>query len=150
MTAAFSERFGRRPAYLVCFLINFGANLGLALQHNYTALLVLRCVQSSGSSGTVALAQGVLDDLTTSEQRGKFLAYMSIGFIMGPALGPVRLGSLGYHESNCLLLFLPGDRWPSIAISGLAINFLVSSDSRQHINAVNIDSLPGDQSIDRW
>ncbi len=89
MTAAFADRFGRRPAYLICFVINFAANLGLALQNDYTALLVLRCVQSSGSSGTVALAQGVLDDLTTSEQRGKFLAYMAIGFIMGPALGPV-------------------------------------------------------------
>jgi MFS family permease len=89
VTAAFSDRFGRRPAYLICFVINLGANLGLALQNDYTSLMVLRCLQSSGSSGTVALAQAVLDDLTTSEQRGKYIAYLSLGFIMGPALGPV-------------------------------------------------------------
>jgi MFS family permease len=70
-------------------MINFAANLGLAVQSSYASLMVLRCIQSIGSSGTVALAQAVLDDLTTSEQLGKFLAYMSIGFIMGPALGPV-------------------------------------------------------------
>lgn len=89
VTAAFSDWFGRRPAYILCLTINFAANLGLALQNDYAFLMVLRCIQSSGSSGTVALAQAVLDDLTTSEQRGKYLAYMSIGFIMGPALGPV-------------------------------------------------------------
>lgn len=67
--------------------------MGLALQNSYTSLVVLRCIQSAGSSGTVALAQAVLDDLTTTEQRGQFLAYLSIGFIMGPALGPVRLST---------------------------------------------------------
>lgn len=91
VTAAFSDSFGRRPAYIACLAINLAANLGLAVQNSYTSLLVLRCVQSAGSGGTVALAQAVLDDMTTSEQRGKFLAYLSIGFIIGPALGPVRL-----------------------------------------------------------
>ncbi|KAK7993294.1 AN1-type zinc finger protein [Apiospora arundinis] len=50
-----------------------------------------------GSSGTVALAQAVLDDVTTSEQRGKYMAYLSIGFIMGPALGPVIGGLLSQY-----------------------------------------------------
>ncbi|KAK6836889.1 hypothetical protein PG987_007384 [Apiospora arundinis] len=97
VTAAFSDRYGRRPAYIICFVINFGANLGLALQNSYTSLMVLRCLQSSGSSGTVALAQAVLDDVTTSEQRGKYMAYLSIGFIMGPALGPVIGGLLSQY-----------------------------------------------------
>ncbi|KAK8859127.1 major facilitator superfamily domain-containing protein [Apiospora arundinis] len=97
VTAAFSDRYGRRPAYIICFVINFGANLGLALQNSYTPLMVLRCLQSSGSSGTVALAQAVLDDVTTSEQRGKYMAYLSIGFIMGPALGPVIGGLLSQY-----------------------------------------------------
>lgn len=85
-----SDRFGRRPVYLVSLLINIAANLGLALQDSYASLMVLRCLQSSSSSGTVALGQAVLDDLTTSEERGKFMAYLTLGFIMGPALGPVR------------------------------------------------------------
>ncbi|ROW11421.1 hypothetical protein VMCG_01539 [Cytospora schulzeri] len=97
VTAAFSDRYGRRPAYILCLAINFGANLGLALQNDYSNLMVLRCLQSSGSSGTIALGQAVLDDLTTSDQRGKFLAYLSIGTIMGPALGPVIGGLLSQY-----------------------------------------------------
>lgn len=50
-----------------------GANVGLALQNNYAALLVLRCLQSTGSSGTVALGNGVVADIASSGERGKFM-----------------------------------------------------------------------------
>ena len=104
--------------------------------------MVLRCIQSSGSSGTVALAQAVLDDLTTSEQRGKFLAYLSIGFIMGPALGPVGRNPLRYYTINRLTFVLPlGDRRLAFAVFGLASNFLVPPDSRGHFHGHHINIL---------
>lgn len=106
MTAAFSDRFGRRPAYIASLVINAAANLGLALQNNYASLMVLRCLQSIGSSGTFPLAQAMLDDLTTSDQRGKFLAYLSIGSIMGPALGPVGRNSVHCHFVRRLIWVL--------------------------------------------
>lgn len=49
---------GRRPAYVVCFTIYIGANIGLALCQNYASLFILRAVQASGSSATVALGIG--------------------------------------------------------------------------------------------
>ncbi len=45
-----SDKNGRRPAFLLCFVLYLGANIGLALQKNYAALMVLRCLQASGSS----------------------------------------------------------------------------------------------------
>ena len=42
---------GRRPAYIIGFIIYIGANIGLALQNQYAALFLLRCLQSTGSSG---------------------------------------------------------------------------------------------------
>lgn len=62
MIAGFSDKAGRRPAYFICFTIYIIANLALALQNNYIALLLLRMLQSGGSSGTVALANGVVGD----------------------------------------------------------------------------------------
>ena len=50
-----------------------GANIGLALQNNYAALLVLRCLQSTGSSGTVALGNAVVADIASTGERGKFM-----------------------------------------------------------------------------
>lgn len=58
LIAGFSEKSGRRPAYLICFAIYVVANLALAVQSNYGALLALRIVQSAGSSGTIAIGQG--------------------------------------------------------------------------------------------
>jgi multidrug resistance protein len=89
-----SDEKGRRPSYLLCFVIYIGANIGLALQNNYAALFILRCLQSSGSSGTVALANAVVADLVTSAERGSYIGYVSIGALIGPALGPVIGGLL--------------------------------------------------------
>ncbi|KAI9829317.1 MAG: hypothetical protein M1819_006380 [Sarea resinae] len=90
----FSDGAGRRPGYIICFIVYLGANLGLALQNSYTALLILRMVQSSGSSGTVALANAVAADIVTSAERGTYIAYASLGSILGPSLSPVLGGLL--------------------------------------------------------
>lgn len=62
MIAGFSDKAGRRPAYFICFTIYIIANLALALQDNYVALLILRMLQAAGSSGTVSLANGMVGD----------------------------------------------------------------------------------------
>ena len=47
-----ADQTGRRPVYILTFSLYFGANIGLAVQKSYPALLVLRMVQSAGSSGS--------------------------------------------------------------------------------------------------
>lgn len=64
------------------------------MQSNYAALFLLRCLQSSGSSGTVALAYAVVADLVTSAERGSYIGYASVGALVGPAFGPVIGGLL--------------------------------------------------------
>ncbi|KAJ5666223.1 uncharacterized protein N7477_008671 [Penicillium maclennaniae] len=80
----FADKAGRRPAYVVCFTIYIAANIGLALQNNYAALFVLRCLQSAGSSTTIALSSGVVSDVATASQRG---SYMVIGGLLAQYLG---------------------------------------------------------------
>ena len=46
-----ADTIGRRPLYLVAILTYTIANVGLAVQRSYPALLVLRMLQSAGSSG---------------------------------------------------------------------------------------------------
>lgn len=92
-----SEFAGRRPVYIICFTIYIGANIGLALQNSYLALLIFRAVQSSGSSGTVALATAVAADLVTSSERGKYMGLASLGSILGPTLGPILGGVLSQY-----------------------------------------------------
>ncbi|KAE9368108.1 MFS general substrate transporter [Stipitochalara longipes BDJ] len=95
--ADIADRQGRRPMYIFCFTIFTAANIGLALQNNYTALLVLRMLQSAGSSGTVALANGVVGDIITSAERGSYVAFASLGGVFGPMVSPILGGIIGQY-----------------------------------------------------
>ncbi|UKZ57914.1 hypothetical protein TrVGV298_011775 [Trichoderma virens] len=88
---------GRRPAYLISFIIYIAANIGLASQSSYPALFVLRCLQSSGSGGTYALNSGVIADITTTAERGRYMGAAQSGIMLGPAIGPILGGVLAQY-----------------------------------------------------
>jgi MFS family permease len=46
-----ADSIGRRPVYLFAMSVYLCANLSLGLQRNYIAMLILRMLQSVGSSG---------------------------------------------------------------------------------------------------
>ena len=94
---------GRRPAFIIALVIYLGANIGLALQRDYAALLVLRMLQSGGSSGTLALVYAVVADIAPSSERGRYMGIVGAGITIGPALGPVIGGLLTQYLG-----------WPSI------------------------------------
>ena len=48
-----ADMLGRRPLYVVALTIYFLANISIALQHSFVALLLLRMLQSAGVSGTI-------------------------------------------------------------------------------------------------
>ncbi|KAI0114602.1 MFS general substrate transporter [Hypoxylon sp. NC0597] len=93
----FADVYGRRPAYMICCVIYLAANIGLAVQNSYAALITLRCLQSCGSSATIALGSAVSADLATRAERGKYLGYAAMGVTLGPALGPVIGGLLDQY-----------------------------------------------------
>lgn len=84
-----ADEGGRRPAFIISLSIYLFANIGLALQKNYAALMVLRCVQSFGSSATIALAQGIVADIATSAERGSYVGYVITPMMLGQSIGPV-------------------------------------------------------------
>ncbi|EXJ93733.1 hypothetical protein A1O1_02126 [Capronia coronata CBS 617.96] len=90
----FADAAGRRPAYAVCFVIYIAANIGLALQNSFAALFVLRCLQSTGSSATIAMCSAVVSDVATASERGKYMGLTFAGSLLGPAIGPVIGGVL--------------------------------------------------------
>ena len=51
-------------------------------------------IQSSGSSGTVALANAAVSDTVTSADRGTSFGYAQMGVTVGPAFGPIIGGLL--------------------------------------------------------
>lgn len=82
---------------MICCIVYLAANIGLAVQNSYAALLTLRCLQSCGSSATIALASAVASDLATRAERGKYLGFAAMGVTLGPALGPVIGGLIDQY-----------------------------------------------------
>ncbi|CAI7659392.1 unnamed protein product [Penicillium palitans] len=84
-----ADSIGRRPVFLSMFAIYMVANLALALQNRFSALQVLRMLQSLGCSATVAISYGVVADLATPGERGSMLGFAMVATSLGPALAPV-------------------------------------------------------------
>ena len=119
----FADSVGRRPAYLFCFILYIAASIGCALSPNFAALLVLRMLQSSGSSGTMSLASGVAADISVSSERGTYMGWAMSGTMTAPALGPIvggllanflgwraifcRFGDIRTNLAQTLLTFCP-------------------------------------------
>ena len=114
-----ADQLGRRPVYLVMFFVFVLANVGLALQTSYPALLVLRMLQSAGGSATIGLGYGVVGDITESSERGAYMGIVGCGPNAAPSLGPVLGGVLAYEA---------GWRWTFgfLAISGALSLLLIA------------------------
>ena len=99
---ALSDVHGRRITYIGTLAIFVAACVGLALSQTFPQLLILRCLQSTGSASTVAVGAGVLGDITTREERGGFMGvYQGIVLVplaIGPVLGGVFADRLGWRS----------------------------------------------------
>ncbi|EYE90904.1 putative MFS multidrug transporter [Aspergillus ruber CBS 135680] len=94
LTGNLSDRKGRRPVLLMSLIIYLGVNIGLACQNSFAALIILRCFQGFGSSGATVVSMATVADMVTRADRGKYMAYTSLGFTIGPALRPILGGIL--------------------------------------------------------
>ena len=96
-----SDTFGRRFTYVCTFVIFLSACVGLAETTHYYQLVILRCLQSTGSASTIAIGAGVLGDITTREERGGYMGVFQAGLLVplavGPILGGVFAGTLGWR-----------------------------------------------------
>lgn len=104
--ATASDHFGRRPIYLTTFSLYTVASLGLALnEHSYAALLVLRALQSLGTSAVLAVAFGVAADLCPPAERGAMLGPIQGAANLGVCLGPVIGGLVAQRSGSFTWVF---------------------------------------------
>ncbi|RAH50658.1 putative MFS multidrug transporter [Aspergillus brunneoviolaceus CBS 621.78] len=128
-----SDVRGRRTAYMGTFVVFVGACIGLALTKSYAQLIVLRCLQSTGSASTIAIGSGVIGDITTRAERGGYMGIFQAGLLVpvavGPIIGGAIAGSLGWKAIFwfltiyggvflCLLVILLPETLRSIVANG--------------------------------
>ncbi|KKY28422.1 putative mfs multidrug [Phaeomoniella chlamydospora] len=109
---ALSDSRGRRLTYICTFIVYIGACIGLAETRHYFQLVILRCLQSTGSASTIAIGAGVLGDITTREERGGYMGIYNAGLLapvaIGPIIGGAMAGSLGWRSIFWFLTIFAG------------------------------------------
>jgi MFS family permease len=77
ITASLSDSAGRRLTLLLSFAVFLVANIGLALQDSFAALLALRMLQAAGIAGSFAITYGILADITIPSERGSYIGVVA-------------------------------------------------------------------------
>ncbi|ORZ25621.1 major facilitator superfamily domain-containing protein [Absidia repens] len=83
-----------RFLYLNSLLIFTVASTGCALVTNVWALVILRCVQSIGTSVTMSVGAGTISDCWAVTERGAAFSFLFVGQFFGPLVGPIIGGGL--------------------------------------------------------
>lgn len=85
-----SDRYGRRPVLLLT-LAGSAISLAIAGSAQSLGVLIAARVLAGVFGGSIAAAQAFIADVTTREQRSKYMgilgAAIGLGFVFGPALG---------------------------------------------------------------
>lgn len=89
--AGISDAFGRKPPLYVCVVLFLIGSIIFALAQNMNTVIAARVLQGFGGGGIDVLTQVILADMTTLEERSKYLGLMAVpsavGNIMGPSVG---------------------------------------------------------------
>jgi multidrug resistance protein len=101
LMANLSDRYGRRPIYLVsvtCFALG---SLLIALSPRFWMIIASRAVQGVGAGGITPTASAVVGDSFPPEARGRALgligATYGMAFVLGPPLAALLLVVLSWH-----------------------------------------------------
>lgn len=105
-----SEVVGRRMIYN-CANIGFSAfSLGCALSPSLAGLVIMRFLQGCSASCSLNNAGGTISDLVPIHRRGFAMSMYSVGFLLGPAVGPIAgsflAAAAGWRWVFWLLLIL--------------------------------------------
>jgi MFS family permease len=99
--ASLSDRYGRRPIYLLNIVLFALGSLVVALAPSYGFALLGRAIQGVAAGGITPAASAVVGDVFPAEQRGKILgllgATFGIAFLFGPLIASIILLALSWQ-----------------------------------------------------
>ncbi|MBL4907090.1 MAG: MFS transporter [Sneathiella sp.] len=123
-----SDRFGRRPVFLACLAVSAAAYFWTGMAESFTALIIARCV-SGIASGKISVAQAIIADVTTPENRAKGMgmigAAFGLGFTLGPAIGAFMVGNDPSNPDFQSPMFLAA----GLSVVGLILAFFTVKES---------------------
>ena len=112
VVAPMSELFGRRPVYLVCMSVSALLVLPCALATSLGEIIAVRFFGAVFGAVMICNGAGTIADISTEENRARFMSWWSIAPLNGPVTGPLIGGYvaqyLGWRWDNWIVLILTG------------------------------------------
>ena len=114
--------FGRRRGIIFGAALFAGGNLAAGLAADIWLLIFCRLVAGAGSSMFLTVGHVIVADLSTPENRGRYMSYLELSFLTGISLGPVIGGFMaelfGYQSPFFLVAVLStiGSVWALLRI----------------------------------
>ncbi|KIM75357.1 hypothetical protein PILCRDRAFT_827257 [Piloderma croceum F 1598] len=87
-----SEQYGRRPIFLIAFLVYTAFQLGNALAQNTAQILMFRFLGGTFAASPLTNSGALIADIWDARTRGTALAIFTLAPFAGPALGPTVAG----------------------------------------------------------
>lgn len=103
-----SDRFGRRPLYLVAIGLFLVGSVLCAIAGSIETLSAARAVQGLGAGGLASLALAVVADIAPDDKRSTYQANLGVVFALASVSGPVLGGFLAGQDT---MLGVDGWRW---------------------------------------
>ncbi|GAA5824803.1 hypothetical protein JCM11251_005352 [Rhodosporidiobolus azoricus] len=97
--SAISEVSGRKYCYIISLIIYIVGSIVCSRSETIAVFLVMRILQSLGSSAVLALGAGTLADMYDTHERGTKLGVFYACPLLGPAIGPIIGGGLVEADS---------------------------------------------------
>ncbi|KZO99103.1 MFS general substrate transporter [Calocera viscosa TUFC12733] len=103
--APLSEAVGRRPIFLISFLLYTIFQVACAVAPNPGALIAFRFLGGMCAACPLTNAGAILADMWDPDTRGKSMAFFTLAPFAGPALGPIVSGYMAVASVHWRWLF---------------------------------------------
>jgi len=101
-----SDKFGRRPVMLWCFVIMLAGTLLCIFASTIELFLLGRIIQASAAGGMI-ISRAIARDIASKNEAASLIGYITMGTALVPMLGPVLGGYLdelfGWHAAFYLI-----------------------------------------------
>lgn len=104
-----SQRYGRRPIFLLSLILSLVCNIGCAKSPTYGSLAACRALTAFFISPAAAIGSAVVAETFFKKERGRYMGIWTLMVTLG-----VPVGGFPFHRSNISVLIMtsrPVDLW---------------------------------------
>ncbi|WVF67479.1 hypothetical protein IAT40_002235 [Kwoniella sp. CBS 6097] len=95
-----SEAYGRRPIFIISFVVYTGMQVGCALSKNTASILIFRFLGGTFAAAPLTNSGAMLADIWDGDHRGQAMSIFSLAPFAGPSIGPIVSGAIQVTGTN--------------------------------------------------